>query len=151
MQHVDDRAEQGFSLIEVLIVASLIVGAVTGVAQVFVIAARTVNDARHATYATVLAARKMEELRAAPLSAVAESVDYADASGVLVIEGAGSSRAIYERRWSAEALQGSPDLLAVTVTVVHRHSAPPAGRVRLVTLRAARRSVAEVADGAPDE
>ena len=148
----DDPPESGFSLIEVLVVACLLAGAMTGVAHVFVIAARATVDAERATYATVLAAQKMEELRATPLSAVVtESFDYADVRGALVIEGAGSPRAAYERRWSVEPLPGAPDLLAVTVTVIHRHSPPPAGRARLITLRAARRPAAEAVEGAPDE
>ena len=148
----NDPTEQGFSLIEVLVVSALLVSAITAVAHVFVIAARAAADAGYATYATVLAAQKMEELRATPLSAAAvESVEYADIRGALVIEGAASPRAVYERRWTIEPLPGIPDALVITVTVAHRHVPPPAGRVRLITLRAARRPDAEVVEGAPDE
>ena len=57
--------EGGFSLIEVLIAAGLLVGSLAALAFVFVFATRANANAQHATYATVLAMQKMEELRAA--------------------------------------------------------------------------------------
>jgi type II secretory pathway pseudopilin PulG len=147
----DDQAERGFSLVEVLVVASLLIVVIAGVAQVFVIASRATAAAQHATYATVLAAQKMEELRATQLDAVAESVDYADPRGSVVVEGAGSPRATYERRWSVEPLADAPGLFVITVTVAHHHARPPASRARLITLRSVRRPPSEVEEATPDE
>ena len=47
--------EGGFSLIEVLVAAGLLVGSLAALAFVFVFATRANADAQYATYATVLA------------------------------------------------------------------------------------------------
>lgn len=133
-----EPGEEGFSLIEVLVAAGLLIGSIAALAFVFVFATRANADAQHTTYATVLAMQKMEELRAdfAPIHVV-EAVDYADVRGSVLI-GQSDSQAVYERRWTVEPLLTAPDALVivVTVTLARRHPAHHATEVRLITLRA---------------
>jgi prepilin-type N-terminal cleavage/methylation domain-containing protein len=57
------RSQRGFSLVEVLFALVVLSVAVSGVAQLFTVAAHTNARARATTYATVLAQQKMEQLR----------------------------------------------------------------------------------------
>jgi type II secretory pathway pseudopilin PulG len=131
--------EGGFSLIEVLVAAGLLVGSLAALAFVFVFATRANADAQHTTYATVLAMQKMEELRAdfAPIHVV-EAVDYADIRGTVLVGQSDPPQAVYERRWTVEPLLTAPNALVivVTVTLARRHLAQHATQVRLITLRA---------------
>jgi Tfp pilus assembly protein PilV len=130
--------EGGFSLIEVLVAAGLLVGSLAALAFVFVFATRANADAQYATYATVLAMQKMEELRAASLPQVVDAVDYADMRGTVLSGQSDPPQAVYERRWTVEPLVTAPDALVivVTVTLARRHRAQHATQVRLITLRA---------------
>ena len=129
--------EGGFSLIEVLVAAGILVGSLAALAFVFVFATRANADAQYATYATVLAMQKMEELRAASVPIqVVDAVDYADMRGTVLI-GQSEPQAVYERRWTIEPLVTAPDALVIVVTVglARRHRAQHAIQVRLITLR----------------
>jgi Tfp pilus assembly protein PilV len=130
--------EGGFSLIEVLVAAGLLVGSLAALAFVFVFATRANADAQYATYATVLAMQKMEELRAASLPQVVDAVDYADMRGTVLSGQSDPPQAVYERRWTVEPLVTAPDALVIVVTVAlaPRHRAQHATQVRLITLRA---------------
>jgi Tfp pilus assembly protein PilV len=131
--------EGGFSLIEVLVAAGLLIGSLAALAFVFVFAARANTDAQHATYATVLAMQKMEELRAASMPIhVVDAVDYADVRGTVLIDQSDPPRAVYERRWTVEPLSTAPDALVIVVAVslARRNEAQHATQVRLITLRA---------------
>ena len=55
--------ENGFSLLEVLFATALLTVALTGLAQLFIVAARANASAKTTTYAAVLAQQKMEQLR----------------------------------------------------------------------------------------
>jgi prepilin-type N-terminal cleavage/methylation domain-containing protein len=57
-------AEQGFSLLEVLVATTVFTVAVAGLAEICVIASRANSTARAITAASMLAASKMEQLRA---------------------------------------------------------------------------------------
>jgi Tfp pilus assembly protein PilV len=130
--------EGGFSLIEVLVAAGLLVGSLAALAFVFVFATRANADAQYATYATVLAMQKMEELRAASVPIqVVDAVDYADMGGTVLTGQSDPPQAVYERRWTVETLLTAPDALVIAVTVglVRRHRAQHAIQVRLITLR----------------
>lgn len=72
--------ESGFSLIEVLLAAGLLVTALVALAQLFIEATRANVGARHTTYATVLADRKLEELRALTWSVDPQGVPVSDTS-----------------------------------------------------------------------
>lgn len=67
--HLDESAstsqprDGGFTLVEVLVAMVLISIAAVGTAQMFVLAVRTNQAARHQTSTTILAAQKMEQLR----------------------------------------------------------------------------------------
>jgi len=131
--------ERGFSLIEVLVAAGLVIGSLAALAFLFVFATRANTDAQHATYATVLAMQKMEELRAASIPIqVADAVDYADVRGTVLIDQSDPPQAVYERRWTVEPPLTAPDALVIVVTVslTRRHRAQHATHVRLITLRA---------------
>jgi Tfp pilus assembly protein PilV len=133
-----ERREGGFSLIEVLVAAGLLVGSLAALAFVFVFATRANADAQYATYATVLAMQKMEELRAASVPRVVDAVDYADVRGAVLSGQSDPPQAVYERRWTVEPLLTAPDALVIVVTVAlaRRHRAHHATQVRLITLRA---------------
>ena len=130
--------EGGFSLIEVVVAAGLLVGSLAALAFVFVFATRANADAQHATYATLLAMQKMEELRAdsAPVQVV-DSFDYADMRGAVLMGESDPPQAVYERRWTVEPLLTVPDafVIVVTVSLARRHRAQHTTRVRLITLR----------------
>jgi type II secretory pathway component PulJ len=130
--------EGGFSLIEVLVAAGLLVGSLAALAFVFVFATRANADAQYATYATVLAMQKMEEMRAASVPMIVDAVDYADMRGTVLAGQSDPPRAVYERRWTIEPLLMAPDALVIVVTVglVRRYRAQHATQVRLITLRA---------------
>ena len=127
--------ESGFSLIEALVAACVLAGAIATLLHVFVLAARAHADAQSVTVATILATQKMEELRAAPAPAEpVDAVDYADARGVVLADGVAG---FYERRWTIQSSSTATGAAVVTVTVTPS-AAPGTGRVRLITLRSRR-------------
>ena len=127
-------AESGFSLVEVLVAAGVLAGAVATLLHVFIFATRAQADAHSVTVAAMLATQKMEELRALPLSPEPlDVVDYADARGRMLADGAGAAR-FYERRWTTHPSSMARGAVVVTVTVM-RPGAPGIGSVRLITLR----------------
>ena len=113
---------EGFSLIEVLVATGILAVALSGLAPIFLVAARANVDARHSTYAAVLAAQKIEELRAAP---------FPEPTGGELME---DLEPPYQRRWAIEALPGYPlDAVVISVAVSQRSVAQRT--VRLVTIR----------------
>ena len=124
--------ERGFSLIEALVAACVLAGAIATLLQVFVLAARAHADAQSVTVATILATQKMEELRATRTPAQpVDAVDYADARGVVLADGVAG---FYERRWTIQSSSMAMGAAVVAVTV-KRSDAPGAGAVHLITLR----------------
>lgn len=59
----EQSRDDGFTLVEVLVAIILLAIMALGVAQMFVLAVRTNQAARHQTSTTILAAQKMEQLR----------------------------------------------------------------------------------------
>jgi len=129
--------------VEVLVATLLVAAAAAGVADLVVIAIRSIQDARDETAAALLAVQKIEELRGAEWPSVAAALspadaldqetpgfaDVVDASGQVV--GAGVPRsALYVRRWSVGPLPGDPArgrVLRVYVTPARREAARVAG------------------------
>ena len=124
--------ERGVSLIEALVAACVLAGAIATLLHVFVLAARAHADAQSVTVATILATQKMEELRAlhAPVEPV-DAVDYADARRVVLADGVAG---FYERHWTIQSSSTATGAAVVTVTVSPT-AAPATGGVRLITLR----------------
>lgn len=143
-------SERGFSLIEAVVAAGMVAGALAALAQVLALSIGNNVSARSGSAAMVLAGQKMEELRAMrwdeagagaspgdTLSGnVAGYVDYVDQSGH-VLGGGDTAPAgtVYIRRWSVVPLPASPGalLLQVRVTKPGRDDA-----ARLVTVRSRR-------------
>jgi type II secretory pathway pseudopilin PulG len=125
--------ERGFCLVEVLVAATIVIVALGGLAQLFVIASASNQRARLRTMATVLARSRMDELRASR-EVVAGGVDYRDARGDLVERAIGAA---FIRRWSVAAMPSNPDLWVLEVTVSVPHAAP-AEVVRMAGLKTSR-------------
>ncbi len=113
------RSERGFSLVEVLIASTVLIGALLSLAQLLSLATAANAAAGRATFSAVLAAEKLEELHTLTWESVrrqtGESVDYLDRSGQPVgIAGA----ATYGRRWLIDPLPADPDNSLVIQVVV---------------------------------
>jgi prepilin-type N-terminal cleavage/methylation domain-containing protein len=63
MPVVDVRSDRGFTLVEVLVAAALLIVAAAGVAQLVAVAARANRIARGQAKTTMMAVEKMEQLR----------------------------------------------------------------------------------------
>jgi type II secretory pathway pseudopilin PulG len=138
------RAQTGFSLIETLVATALTITALVSLAQVVLIAARALQEARLASLASVLAQQKMEELRAlawgfdaeglhlsdeglapSPADAMARNVagycEFLDERGERLGDGtdppAGTA---FVRRWSIAPLESSPDNTVILQVLVAR-------------------------------
>jgi len=128
-------AEGGFSLLEVLVAATILTVALTALAQLLAVSTRANSSAKTTTYAALLAQQKMEQLRSlawttditvAPESAAGGTglspsppdalrrnttgfVDYLDRSGTVL--GTGTTPpvgTVYIRRWSVAPLPTDP-------------------------------------------
>ena len=116
--------EHGFSLVEALIAATIVIVGISGLAQLFVIASAANQRAKSRTMATVLAQSRMEELKASRLLP-APGVDYADSRGNLLGEDASApSGAIYVRRWSVAAMPSNASAVVLEVSVTFPRAAP---------------------------
>jgi Tfp pilus assembly protein PilV len=96
------RRARGFTLIEVVIAAGLLVVLCAGVAMVLMLTLNTIARSRHRAMALVLARAKLEQVLSEG-SLPAEYIDYPDR---------------YERRWTvARTGTGAAELLVVQVRV----------------------------------
>lgn len=120
------RDSSGFTLIEVIVAAGLLVAVAVGVAHVFGFTIAQNYIARQQLVMGVLAAAKLDDLSAA----IARSLPVSPAQETIVDSGRS-----YERRWEIAAVPGyGADAVVVSVVVVDptRH----APDVRLTTIRA---------------
>ena len=120
------RDSSGFTLIEVIVAAGLLVAVAVGVAHVFGFTIAQNYIARQQLVMGVLAAAKLDDLSAA----IARSLPVSPAQETIVDSGRS-----YERRWEIAAVPGyGADSVVVSVVVVDptRH----APDVRLTTIRA---------------
>jgi hypothetical protein len=137
------RANDGSSLVEVLVATLVLVTGVLGVAQLFLIAAVTNAAARDTTMATTLAAQKVEQLLSTDLAEESGLIDHVDRWGQVV--GTAESppaNAVYTRRWAIEPL--SAETVAIRVRVGRSDrvggSGPMAGESRVVAVKPRPRS-----------
>lgn len=125
-------SEDGFSLIEAVVAAGIVAGALAALAQMLAMSIANNASARSGSAAMVLAGQKMEQLRARrwddyspggspgeTLSGnVAGYVDYVDQWGHILGEGATMpAGTMYIRRWSVVPLPASPGALVLQVLV----------------------------------
>ena len=110
------RANDGSSLVEVLVATLVLVTGVLGIAQLFLMAAATNAAAHDTTIVATLAAQKVEQLLSTDLAAETGLVDHVDMWGQVVSTAESPpANAVYTRRWSIEPL--SADTVAIRVRV----------------------------------
>jgi Tfp pilus assembly protein PilV len=117
MAQWDDDA--GTSLIEIMVAAGVLCGAVVSLAALIASSAGLMTAARHRTCAAILARTKIEELLAAAHGGahILDGVDSVDAVGTATADNAG----IYTRRWRLVGVAAHPDRLsALQVDVTAR-------------------------------
>jgi prepilin-type N-terminal cleavage/methylation domain-containing protein len=134
MPNLPSRAEQGFSLIEVIVATGVLCTAAVALLSLFLASADAMLAARHRTVAAMLARAKLEELRSDPevarLGATGE--DIVSASGAAEADTNGA----YRRQWAVAPSAAMPEHLLVarvevTSTAARRVDVQP---VRLSTL-----------------
>jgi hypothetical protein len=126
---------QGFSLVEVMIAAGLVVCLAAGSARLFAVTTRATAAAGTRTATALLAAQKIAEIQSSLASSngvepaaggsldtsASPFVDYTDASGSPVTGGGTPPRAaVFVRRWSVQPLPSNPARLLVLQVVVFR-------------------------------
>jgi Tfp pilus assembly protein PilV len=122
---------RGFSLVETLIAATIVIVALAGLAQLFVIAVAANQRAKSRTVATVLAQEKLEELMAID-GEVISGTDFIDGRGQWI--GAGAlppPGTVYVRRWIAEPMPATfgASLLQVSVTLTSQMGGGEAAQI----------------------
>lgn len=124
--------DRGFTLVEVVLSSAMLVALAAGASPAIAAAIREGHGSRLRLVAAAAAAGKIEELRSLPTPDIASGGDTLDAAGAHA-DAMGS--AVYERRWTTEALSGDAEVLVLDVSVRTRD-----GRVsaHLITLRAPR-------------
>ena len=109
---------RGFSLVETLIAATIVIVALVGLAHLFVVAVAADQRAKSRTVATVLAREKLEELLAIDGEVIA-GTDFVDGWGQSI--GAGDSPppgTVYTRRWIAESMPAALGAWFLQVSVM---------------------------------
>ncbi len=127
--------ERGFTLVEAVVAAGLLAGAVAALAHLFAASAGIITRSHYLTGAVLLAQQKLERLRAEPaLGDEPPTVEYLDAEGVVLCGGPPAcGGAVFRREWSVQ-----PSELAAAAVFVQVSVAPAAGSARpvhLVTVR----------------
>lgn len=121
---------RGFTLIESIVSAAIVITAVASVTQLVVVSRQATTVARARSTATLLAVDKMEELRG-PWPAATSPPDSLDRD----VDGFSDRSGIFTRRWSVQPLPSNPaSALVVQVRVIAVHGVD----ARLVTVRTAR-------------
>ena len=153
-------SSDGFTLLETVIATGILVTALAGIAQLFVLTLRTTRESGSRGVALVAAQAKLEELRALPLAYGAlgepitdpaldasphaslreDTADYFDTldqtGGVIVDEEGG---AVFTRRWAITPIDRlEPQALVIEVCVFRSPAdgvAPVAAEACLATIR----------------
>lgn len=140
------REAAGFSLVETLIAATIVVVGLAALAQLFVVSSAANARARSATLSTVLAQDKMEELFGSS-GTDGDGVDFLDRFGRrLASGGAGPQETVFIRRWSVRALTDQAPARAFVIVAVTR-----AGRVAEEVRMAGLRAIGERGGARPNE
>jgi len=130
--------QRGFTLIETLVAASLLAGALVALAQFVGASAQSGAAARARALTALMAEQKMEQIRALPWATIAagDTAEYLDASGNERCPRAlmPCGDAVYVRRWSATPAPFSAGILIIEVEV--RLVGKGHGSTTLVTARA---------------
>ena len=132
------RANDGSTLIEVLVATVVLVTGVLGVAQLFLIAAATNAAARDTTIASTLAAQKVEQLLSNERDAATSLIDHVDRWGQVVgTAEPPPANAVYTRRWSIEPLSMNTVAIRVRVGRSDRTgvSGPMAAETRVLAVK----------------
>lgn len=124
--HIGARADDGFSLVEVLVATAVLVVGLVALAQLFAVATVSNISARQTTHATLLAAQKLEELR---------SLAWGQTSppGLTPLEDRDTVGA-YTRRWTLAPLPRDPDNTIVIHVSVMQGGSPSPDDAQIVTL-----------------
>jgi prepilin-type N-terminal cleavage/methylation domain-containing protein len=137
------RCARGFTLIEVTIAAAILVTIALGTAQLFGIALRHTIEARRQLAMSLLAARKVDDLIVAAASGTLSpsSGGALDRSVAGFADSVSDAGATYVRRWTAAAVDGRADLVAVVVRVTgtEGRAASGPGLVQIGTICEVRR------------
>jgi prepilin-type N-terminal cleavage/methylation domain-containing protein len=129
---------KGFSLVEVLVAASILVVGVGSLTQLALLARRATQAADLITLAAILAQDKMEQLRAAewPEAASAGCCEFFDAAGRRLADSASAPiGTAYVRQWSVEPVALIPESARVVQVWVAAHGSET---VRLAGVRSRR-------------
>jgi prepilin-type N-terminal cleavage/methylation domain-containing protein len=124
------NVQRGFSLVEVLVAASIMSTATIAIALLSVVAVRANRIARTTTVSTALAVQKMEQLQSAgwtelvpsPPKALQQNTDgycdFLDTNGRTLPEGTSPpAGAAFVRRWALDSLTAS-NALVIQVSVI---------------------------------
>jgi len=107
----------GFSLIETLVAATIVVVGLTGLAQLFIVSSAANARSKVATQSTILAHDKMEEL-IAPGADDDDAADFLDSLGHrLAADGPQPREAAYVRHWFVRPLSDRTGAKLVIVLV----------------------------------
>lgn len=128
-----DVKNDGFTLIEVLVSATLLTVAVVALGHVFIASAAANAGSKTVTVATMLASEKLEELRALWFSDPALAISPPSALETDTVGYFDEPSPGYRRRWSVEWLPAHPDEAVVLRVLVTRPKLP--GEARLVTIK----------------
>jgi hypothetical protein len=132
------RANDGSSLIEVLVATVVLVTGVLGIAQLFLMAAATNAAAHDTTIVTTLAAQKIEQLLSTDVAAQTGLVDHVDMWGQVVSTAESPPvNAVYTRRWSIEPFSAGTVAIRVRVGRSDRTggSGAMAGETRVLAIQ----------------
>lgn len=123
--------ERGFSLVEAVVAAGLLAGAVAALAHLLGVSTGITTSSQYLTRAVLSAQQKLERLRAEPvLSDEPLAVEYLDAEGGVLCGGATAcAGAVFRREWSVQ-----PSGIAGAAVFVHVSVAPAARAARAVHL-----------------
>ncbi|HEX8028737.1 MAG TPA: type II secretion system protein [Vicinamibacterales bacterium] len=138
-----NHSSRGFTLVETVVATGILITALAGVAQLFLLGAQLTREANASGQALVAAQDKLESLRglalgydafgsndtdpalapSPPSSLSADSppyVDWVDSSGARLPD---SSRAAFVRRWRIDSLdETAPDAITIEVCVFRSSS-----------------------------
>jgi type IV pilus assembly protein PilV len=107
-----NRAERGFTVVEVLIALLVLLLGLAGILSLQLTSVEATAFSRHATEAAMLGEDKMEELRTVSLGSLATGADQVDALGQPDLAG------LFNRTWTITP--GSPTRVEVIVSWTER-------------------------------